>query len=221
MAKKKNKNSNYVTEKTTQAKLEKEKAKKAKRVKRIVKEVAMYALVIVIAAGIFTGLGFAFGWFNYSPTTTSHALISVEGYDSIHVELYGEDAPKTVEKFLDLVEDGHYNGKSFDKLLEDYGMLCSAGTTNKITGEFENNGVENKVPFIKGTLAMYLPTEGDNNSANGSFFILGENQKSLGGSYAAFGRVQNDGLETLEAIFEAVKGGAKPKITSITTHEAH
>ena len=221
MAKKKSKNSNYVTEKTTQAKLEKEKAMKAKKTKRIVKEIATYAIVFVIIAGMFTGLGFIFGWFNYSPTTTAHALISVEGYDSIHVELYGEDAPKTVEKFLDLVEDGHYNGKSFDTLLEDFGMLCTAGSTSKITGEFKNNGVENKIPFIKGTLAMYLPTEDDNNSANGSFFILGENQKSLGGSYAAFGRVQNSGLETLEAIFEAVQGGAKPKITSITTHEAH
>ena len=221
MAKKKSKNSNYVTEKTTQAKLEKEKAMKAKRTKRIVKEISTYAIVFVIIAGMFTGLGFIFGWFNYSPTTTAHALIEVEGYDALHVELYGEDAPKSVEAFLDLVKNKQYDGKKFDELFGESGISCSISNTKKITGEFEANGVENKVPFIKGTLAMQLPVEGNNNSANGSFFILNENEKSLKGNYAAFGRVQNASAETLEAIFEAIEGGADLKITSITTHDSH
>lgn len=222
MSKKRNKNSNYVTEKTTQAKIEKEKAKKAKRIKRIVKEIVIYALIVIVAAGSFTGLGFAFGWWDYAPTSTYHATIEVEGYGTLHVELYGNDAPKSVEKFVSLANGKKYDGKSFSSLFGEVGIQCAAGDGAAIVGEFKDNGVENKTPFIKGTLAMTLPDANNPNSANGSFFILGENERGLKGSYAAFGKVTEDSMEILDKICEDMeKNGAKPKITAVTVHASH
>lgn len=222
MSKKRNKNSNYVTEKTTQAKLEKERAKKAKRIKRIVKQAVAFALALVICVGGITGLGFAFGWWDYTPTPTYHASIEVEGYGALHVELYGNDAPNTVAQFKKLADSKHFNGKSFDSLFGEAGIQCSSGGATPITGEFKSNGVDNKITFTKGTLAMLLPTEGNPNSANGSFFILTENERSLKGEYAAFGRVTEESMELLEKIAEDMKeSGAKPKITSVSVHAAH
>ena len=83
--------------------------------------------------------------------------------------------------------------------------------------------MENNVPFIKGTLAMTLPDAANPNSANGSFFILGENERGLKGSYAAFGRLTDeDSMELLDKIYKDMKNsGAAPKITAITVHASH
>ena len=220
MAKKKNKNNNYVTEKTTQAKLEKEQAKKAKRTKKIVKQIVTAVLVVVICAGCFTGLGFAFGWFDYAPTPTYDAVIEVEGYGSLHVHLYGNDNPEAVSKFKELAEKKAYDGKSFDSLFGECGIQCSSGGSVKVVQENTNPG--NKIAFTKGTLAMIPPTSADTAIADGAFFILGENERSLKDGYAAFGRVTYDSLEMLEKIYDDMeKSGVRPTIKSISVHATH
>ena len=68
---KKKKNSNYVTAKTQQAKIDKENAKRAKRRKEILKLVLIPTVSLLLIAAIIVGLGFAFGWFYKN---TSHRL---------------------------------------------------------------------------------------------------------------------------------------------------
>lgn len=223
MAKNK-KNSNYVTEKTTAAKADKEAAKlkeeKEKKIKIISLSVGIPLLVIAIVIGIL----FAVGAFDYSPEATYHATFSFSDGSSLHIELYGDDAPETVKHFRSLCEKGHFDGRTAHSLLE--GLLYIGADVKDATGikgEFADNGVENKIPMKKGVVCMARGE--DNNSAYGQFFVLTKNNSALKGKYAAFGRVTDlDALQKLIDSFEIDENGNvlnSPKVSSVSLHAAH
>lgn len=142
-----------------------------------------------------------------------HAIINVEGYDPIEVELDADSAPISVTNFTNLVNDNYYDGLTFYRVVEDFCLQggtsgnSASGTDSNlgtITGEFSSNGVDNPLAdnFTRGTIAMartQLP-----NSATSTFFItLGTNDMvgtSLDGQYAAFGTIDEEGMETVDKI---------------------
>lgn len=146
-------------------------------------------------------------------TGTHHAVIQVEGYDPINVELDAEAAPQTVTNFMDLAEQGYYDGKTFYRIVDDF---CLQGGTlgnnasgddpslEPIQGEFSENEVENPLAdnFDRGTIAMARTNMP--NSATSTFFVtLGDSSQvgaSLDGKYAAFGTVDAAGMKTIDAI---------------------
>lgn len=152
---------------------------------------------------------------------THHVVMTVEGYEPITIELDADAAPQTVTNFVELVQNGYYDGKTFYRVVEDFclqgGTLGNnaAGddaTLETIQGEFSENGVENALAdeFDYGTVAMArtsLP-----NSATSTFFItLGDNKTvgaSLDGKYAAFGTIDAAGM----AIVEEIVNAALPKV---------
>ncbi len=228
MAKKK-KNSNYVTEKTEAAKAQRIRDEKKKKTKKILKACLFTFAALAVIAGIILGIGFAFGLFEYTPEATYDAMIEIQGYGSVHVELYGKEAPITVQNFINRANSGYYNGKTFHTLANDLiygGSLDAESNTLGIKGEFSDNGVENKISHVRGTLSM-ARGEG-NNSAYGQFFIVRKNSRELDGKYAAFGRI-TDGMDIIDKIFKDVELDASGKIigdtpvviTRITTHESH
>lgn len=217
---KKRKNANYVTDKRMAAQAKREevlrKEQKAKKLKNVILCVSIPVAIAALVLGILLGTGA----FDYRPEATHHASIAVENYGTLHVELYGEDAPETVEHFIELAEDGYFDGKSLHTLLDGllYGGSTEAdGGKNGIKGEFSANGYNNKVPFNKGTVAM---SRGESNdSAYGQFFILTKNNAALKGDYAAFGRVTE--LDVLDSILADYDVSNPPKITSVSLHAAH
>lgn len=228
MAKKK-KNGNYVTAKTEAAKADKIREAKRKKAKKIITATLVVILVAAIIAGITLGIGFGFGLFEYTPEVTYHASIEIQDYGTLHVELYGNEAPTTVNNFIMLAQSGHYNGKSFYKIIddliygaEDLGDKEIAG----IKGEFSENGVENKISHTRGTLSM-ARGEGKN-SAYSEFFIVRKNSRELDGKCAAFGRVTS-GMEIIDKIFDEARRSEsgvinyadRAIITKIETHHAH
>jgi peptidyl-prolyl cis-trans isomerase B (cyclophilin B) len=228
MAKKK-KNSNYVTEKTVAAKAQKEREEKKKRNVKILKYCLYVLASLAVIAGIVLGIGFGFGLFEYTPEATYDALIDIEGYGSIHLELYGNEAPKTVENFINRANSGYYNGKSFHTITDDLiygGSVYAESEALGIKGEFSENGVENKISHVRGTISM-ARGEG-NNTAYGQFFIVRKNSRELDGKYAAFGRVTS-GMEIIDKIFKDVElledGTIDPTtpivIKSVSTHASH
>lgn len=258
MAKKK-KNSNYVTEKTIKAKEDAIKAKKSYRTKKIV--ITTIALVLALACLIFgivliskscsypkSALG------NDNPTeestvnssfeVTHHASIEVEGYGTIHLELYGNEAPETVSNFVKLANEGFYDGLTFHRIID--GFMAQGGCPNgngtgsykvdgveqNIKGEFSENGVENDIKHIRGTISMARGGN-DMNSASSQFFIVhktsANNTASLDNKYAAFGMVTS-GMNVIDKIcYDAeptddngtIEKANQPVITSITIHDAH
>ncbi|MBQ8839840.1 MAG: peptidylprolyl isomerase [Clostridia bacterium] len=240
MAKKKN--SNYVTEKTKQRNLDKEKAKKARKVKKILEPVliGLGAVLLCVALGFgIYGIVLLATADNPDLTVTHHASIEIEGHGTLHVELYGNEAPITVANFVKLAESGFYDDTVFHRIIDGFmaqgGGYDKNGTPKKadtIKGEFEINGVKNRIKHTEGVISM-ARVGGAPNSASSEFFIVDEtsenNSLSLDGQYAAFGKV-TDGMDIIKKICDEIEnndnnGGVakenRPVIKSITIHEAH
>lgn len=223
MAKQK-KNSNYVTEKTVAAKAEREaeklKVKKEKTVKIVVISVAASLAFIGLILGLLIGLGA----FDYTAEPTYHASFTFDNGSTLHIELYGNDAPETVKHFVKLCQNGHFNGLTAHSLIDGELFVGEEVVGAKgIKGEFSSNGVENKIPMKKGVVCMARGSDPD--SAYGQFFVLSKNDSSLKGDYAAFGKITD--TAALDSLLEGITADENgrvqgaPKITNVSLHEAH
>lgn len=135
--------------------------------------------------------------------------IEVENYGTIAVELDADEAPITVTNFVDLVEEGFYDGLTFHRIIDGFMIQGgdpngdgSGGSSRTIKGEFSSNGVDNSIDHVRGVISMArssLP-----NSASSQFFIVQEDRPHLNGEYAAFGHVTS-GMEIVDAICEDVQ----------------
>lgn len=143
---------------------------------------------------------------------TINATITLEDGDEILLELYPDLAPETVANFVELAEDGFYDGTIFHRVIE--GFMIQGGGYNEnlkeqkadtIKGEFAANGFENSLAHDRGVISM-ARTNMDMDSASSQFFIMQEYSPHLDGQYAAFGKVV-DGLDVVDKI-ASVKTGA-------------
>jgi cyclophilin family peptidyl-prolyl cis-trans isomerase len=124
----------------------------------------------------------------------------------IAVELFEEKSPITVKNFLRYVDDKHYDGTVFHRVISDFmiqgggfepGMKEKRDKHDPIKNE-GGNGVSNK----RGTIAMARTNDPD--SATAQFFINvkdnpGLNRSGANAGYAAFGQVI-DGMEVVDKI---------------------
>ena len=137
-------------------------------------------------------------------------LITMQNGHTMLVELDAAAAPKTVENFIRLVEDGFYNGLTFHRIIP--GFMIQGGCPDgsgmggpgwNIKGEFASNGINNPLKHTRGVISM--ARAGHPDSAGSQFFIMHEDAPHLDGNYAAFGKVI-EGIETVDEI-AAVKTG--------------
>ena len=207
---KKGKNSNYQTAKTAAAAAERERAQKAKENKKKFIAIGGSIGVFLLIAGVIVGMGFALGWFSSDFAVTHHVNIEVEGYGTVHLELYGEEAIDTVYNFVALANEGFYNGLTFHRIID--GFMAQGGdpegtgmggSDREITGEFANNGVENNISHVRGVISMARASA--KNSASSQFFIVHEDSTFLDKDYAGFGIVI-EGIEVIDALCEDVAG---------------
>ncbi len=137
---------------------------------------------------------------------TSFVQFKMKGGATFVVELYPQYAPQTVENFQNLVEDGFYNGLTFHRIY--YGFMIQGGDpkgdgtgtieNGAIFGEFASNGFEqNTLKHERGVISMARRTAPD--TATCQFFIMHDQNETLDGYYAAFGRVVA-GMETVDTI---------------------
>ena len=133
-----------------------------------------------------------------------HAVITVKDYGDITVELDGDTAPITVQNFMDLANDGFYDGLTFHRIMD--GFMIQGGDPNgdgtggsdqTIKGEFASNGVENNITHEKGVISMARSQDPD--SASSQFFIVQADSDFLDGDYAGFGHV-TEGLDIVDKI---------------------
>ncbi len=137
-----------------------------------------------------------------------NAEIDVKDYGVIKLELDADTAPITVTNFVNLAKSGFYDGLTFHRIISGFMIQGgdplgngTGGSENTIKGEFSNNGVENNISHVRGTISMARSTDYD--SASSQFFIVHEDSTFLDGDYAAFGTV-TEGMEVVDAICEAV-----------------
>jgi len=125
-------------------------------------------------------------------------------HGAIALELFDEDAPKTVENFRRLAADGFYDDIIFHRVIVDFMIQggCPQGTGTGGPGyTFEDEINDNKI--VRGTLAM--ANAGPNTNGSQFFLVTAEATPWLDGKHTAFGRVV-DGMDTVDAI-EGVETG--------------
>lgn len=130
--------------------------------------------------------------------------IEMENGGIMRLELYPDIAPITVENFLDLVNDGFYDGLIFHRVINNFMIQGGdptgtgmGGSENTIKGEFAQNGVKNDLSHTRGVISMARSQSYD--SASSQFFIVHQDSTYLDGSYAAFGKMV-DGYDVLDEI---------------------
>ena len=129
---------------------------------------------------------------------------------TIELELFGDDAPKTVENFTKLAGEGYYDGLIFHRVIPDFMIQggCPRGDGTGGPGySFEDEF--NDHPVASGYLAM--ANAGPN--TNGSQFFLVTTQEApwLDGKHTVFGEV-TDGMDAVDAIENtATDSGDRPR----------
>ena len=129
------------------------------------------------------------------------------------IELLSDDAPKTVENFLQYVDDGFFDGTVFHRVIPGF-VIQGGGFTSEMTQKDTRapiaNEADNGQKNLRGTLSMARTS--DINSATSQFFVnladnafLDHGTRDFG--YAVFGRVV-DGMEVIDAIAAVPTGSS-------------
>ena len=130
-----------------------------------------------------------------APVSTA-VMTTSEG--AIELELFGDDAPKTVENFTKLAGEGYYDGLIFHRVIPDFMIQggCPRGDGTGGPGySFEDEF--NDHPVARGYLAM--ANAGPNTNGSQFFIVTTEAAPWLDGKHTVFGRVTS-GMDVVDAI---------------------
>jgi len=154
--------------------------------------------LFLLVAGILVG-----------PATVAAAPVNVvmkTSMGDIRLELYPDQAPVTVQNFLEYANSGFYDGTIFHRVISSF-MIQGGGFTpdmqKKATREPIVNEAANGLSNRRGTIAMARLPQPD--SATAQFFINVQNNMNLdyngaqNPGYAVFGRV-TDGMDVVDDI---------------------
>ena len=148
------------------------------------------------------------------PTATLHT-----NHGAIGIELFPDDAPKTVANFEKLAGDGFYDGVVFHRVIPDF-MIQGGDPTGTGRGgpgyQFEDEFNDHKV--ARGALAM--ANAGPNTNGSQFFIVTATDCSWLNGKHTVFGQVTS-GMDVVDAISGVNTGpGDRPrdevKIDSLT-----
>ncbi|HSD79527.1 MAG TPA: peptidylprolyl isomerase [Solirubrobacteraceae bacterium] len=128
----------------------------------------------------------------------------------VEVELFDEDAPKTVENFRKLAGDGFYDGVTFHRVIPDFMIQGGDPTGTGMGGPgytFEDEFNDHKV--ARGALAM--ANAGPNTNGSQFFVVTAEATPWLDGKHTVFGRVTS-GMDVVDAISQVTTDASdKPR----------
>lgn len=127
----------------------------------------------------------------------------------IKVELFKNDAPKTVENFIKLSKEGFYNKTRFHRVIKDF--MIQGGDPNSKDNDWSNDGMGdpgykfadefNGNKLVRGVLAM--ANSGPNTNGSQFFIVTAQSTPWLDGKHTAFGKVI-EGMDVVDKI-EALK----------------
>ena len=160
------------------------------------------------------------------------ADINIKDYGTVKVELDEGIAPRTVQNFVKLANEGFYNGLTFHRIIDGFMIqggdpegTGAGGSDETVYGEFSSNGFNNTLSHKEGVISMARSQ--DPNSASSQFFIVESDSTFLDGQYAGFGHV-TEGMDIVHKIAEdakptddngTIKKDEQPVIESITITE--
>ena len=161
-------------------------------------------IILFVSLILLTGCG--------ENTQNPIVTMEIEDYSTITIELYPDMAPNTVANFVNLIEEGFYDGLTFHRSVPGFVLQGgdpdgdgTGGPGYTIKGEFSSNGyTKNTLSHTRGVISMARSR--DNDSAGSQFFIVLDDSAtySLDGLYAGFGKV-TEGMDIIDEIVENEK----------------
>jgi peptidyl-prolyl cis-trans isomerase B (cyclophilin B) len=136
-------------------------------------------------------------------------------HGGIELELFDEEAPKTVGNFVDLARSGYYDGLTFHRVIPDFMIQggCPKGDGTGGPGyEFEDE--PNAHPVGRGALAM--ANRGPNTNGSQFFIVTADECPWLDGKHTVFGRVAA-GMDVVDAISLVPRDARDRPLEPITT----
>jgi peptidyl-prolyl cis-trans isomerase B (cyclophilin B) len=137
---------------------------------------------------------------------------------SFTLELYPENAPNTVQNFLQYVKDGHYNGTIFHRVMPGF-MIQGGGFDQKFEEKPTRPPIKNEAGngLRNGVGMVSMARTKDPHSASAQFFINVAENPTLdfkaptqeGYGYTPFGKVVK-GMDVVERITKVATGPGKP-----------
>ena len=131
----------------------------------------------------------------------------------IELELYDEDAPKTVGNFKELAGKGFYDGVIFHRVIKDF-MIQGGDPTGTGTGgpgyTFEDEFNDHKV--VRGALAM--ANAGPNTNGSQFFIVTTDAAPWLDGKHTVFGQVTS-GMDVVDQIEGAETDGRDKPVDEV------
>jgi len=131
----------------------------------------------------------------------------------IGLELYDDDAPKTVANFVKLSRDGFYDGVIFHRVIPDFMIQGGDPTGTGMGGpgyKFEDEPNPHRVE--RGVIAM--ANSGPDTNGSQFFIVTADACPWLDGKHTVFGRV-NSGMDVVDAIGGAPTGSQDRPIDEI------
>jgi len=132
---------------------------------------------------------------------------------TITLELFDEDAPKTVENFTKLAGEGFYDGLTFHRIIKDFMIQggCPQGTGEGDPGyAFDDEFNSHKV--VRGALAM--ANAGPNTNGSQFFIVTTDACSWLDGKHTVFGEV-TDGMDVVDKLDGVATDGSDRPIEPV------
>ena len=129
---------------------------------------------------------------------SNYAAVLKTVHGNIVIKFYPQDAPNTVKRIIDLINEGFYDGLPFHKVVSDFVIQTgdptgtgTGGSNQKLKAEFS------QLKHVRGTVAMARANNPD--SADSQFYICLARLESLDNQYTVFGKVVK-GIEFVKKI---------------------
>lgn len=127
--------------------------------------------------------------------------MNIKKYGKVTLELDADVAPITVTNFINLVNNGFYDGNKIHRISKDFVIQAGAGDGDTIKGEFMANGVENDISHVRGVISMARAGDATSgyDTASTQFFIVVKDSLELDNYYAGFGKVTK-GMDVIDKL---------------------
>ena len=136
------------------------------------------------------------------------AIIETEK-GNIILELFENEAPKTVDNFVKLINQGFYNGLTFHRVIDNFMIQCGCPKGDGTGGPGYTIKCEiNPKKHRTGTLSM---AHAGKNTGGSQFFITHAPQPHLDGVHTVFGQVR----EGMDVVNKIRQGDIMTKVTVV------
>ncbi|OAA82427.1 cyclophilin-type peptidyl-prolyl cis-trans isomerase [Akanthomyces lecanii RCEF 1005] len=149
---------------------------------------------------------------NAKKTETGSAAVLHTTYGDIHIRLFPDAAPKTVENFVTHAKQGYYNNTIFHRVIRKFMIQCGDPLGDGTGGEsIWGREFEDEFSSLKHDKPYTVSMANAGPNTNGSqFFITTEKTPWLDGKHTIFGRA-TQGFDVIQKIENARTFKEKPE----------